>query len=322
MSWLELLAYGALTPLAVWLCLALAPALGLVDSADEAPERKTQERPVPAVGGLALVLVGLGAWLILRFAPDAHGWNGLWLLAEPGIGPALGLAFLVGAIDDRLPGGLAPGHKVLGQVLACLPLAWVAPGIEGWALVLAGVVAMNVVNTFDNSDGCLTALSAAALAPVAAAPAVALAAFLPFNLGRLERAADGEPARAARRLQPRAYLGDGGSHLLGILLLFHPGTWLAMTLPALDLARLSVLRWRTGGKPWDGDRRHLAHRFEALGWPAWRIAALQVVIAAPTIFVGTSGAWEDPVALIGGVALTAGLFAGALLLSAQVERDA
>ena len=315
MTWLELVLFGAATPVAVLLCLALAPRLGLVDRPDDAPERKAQAHPVPAVGGLALVLVGLGAWLVLRVVPDSYGWDGLDLLAEPGIAAALLLVFVVGAVDDRLPGGLGPAQKVLGQLLACAPLARVAPGVEGWALVLAGVAAVNVVNTFDNSDGCLTALAAAALAPVAAALAVALAAFLPFNLGRLERPADGEPASAARRLPPLAYLGDGGSHLLGILLLFHPGTWLALTLPALDLARLSVRRTRSGGRAWEGDREHLAHRFEALGWPAWRIAALQVVIAAPTILVGTSGARAYPVALLGGVGLTAALFAVALAWS-------
>ena len=309
MSVAEWLTFGLVTPLCTGLFLHLAPRLGLVDRPSEAPERKLQARPVPAVGGLALVMAALVFFGISRVTGDP---GSLWQLFEPGAALAILLAFSVGLVDDLLRAGLSPLQKVTLQGVAALPLVWLAPGIEGWALWFAGIAAMNVVNTFDNSDGCLTALCAAALWPLSAAVALGLTTFLPFNLGRAPLdAPPGDP----RRLPARAYLGDAGSHMLGMLLLFFPGAWLTLVLPAFDLARVCVLRWAAGTPPWEGDRRHLAHRFEDRGWPPWAIALSQVAIAAPAIFVGTSGAAEDPFALFAGVSLTGILFGLAVLVS-------
>jgi UDP-GlcNAc:undecaprenyl-phosphate GlcNAc-1-phosphate transferase len=144
-------------------------------------------------------------------------------------------------------------------------------------------VACNAINTFDNADGAAGGLVAVALlarAPLLAAPVLA---FLPFNL-RSQRSPAGRGRDAA------AYLGDSGSHLLGMLVLLTPAAWPALVLPLADLARLSVVRVREGAAPWVGDRRHLAHRLGAAGLSAPRVVAALLGIAAPTLLLGWVGA--------------------------------
>ena len=246
--------------------------------------RKWQPRPVPPTGGAALV-VGL-----VVLAAAGSGWIDALSLGAGGL-TSLALAFLVGLADDLLRGGLAPGRKLLLQAAAAVPWALEAaggggalaaaepggPGTVGLALLalLAAVAAMNACNTFDNADGALGTLGLvgfAALVPPLAAP---LVGFLPFNLD--VRAGGG------RRVSPTAYLGDAGSHLLGLLLLLTPGAWPLLFLPAIDLARLALVRWRAGGRPWRGDRRHLAHRLAAAGLGRLAVAATLATLAVPAL---------------------------------------
>ena len=94
---------------------------------------------------------------------------------------------------------------------------------------LGAVVATNAVNTFDNADGAagmLVALAALASDPIAAA------ALVPFLVLNLWRRGDGEVA---------AYLGDSGSHLLGLWVLITPAAWPVLVLP---LARPGAARRR------------------------------------------------------------------------------
>ena len=157
---------------------------------------------------------------------------GLWIVLPPGDLRAaallsIGLAAALGLVDDLRP--LAPGIKLLGQGLACLPLALTLPwpgalGPSEWAdgggaatlLALAfGVLMLNAWNFMDGINGIATlaaiALSAATLAGSALAglppdgialPALLLAAcvgFLPLNFPKA-----------------RVFLGDCGSHGLGM----------------------------------------------------------------------------------------------------------
>jgi UDP-GlcNAc:undecaprenyl-phosphate GlcNAc-1-phosphate transferase len=282
-----LLAAGvsAITTLVLVKC---ATRLGLVDDARDAPDRKRHARPVPLVGGLSIA-AAIAVLIAVRGAAVVGGEvvPGIAFDALHVIG-ALAIALVVGMIDDVAPRGLAVVPKLVGQALAAAVLAL---GLhvhgsppEWWGTLLclvAGVAAQNAANTFDNADGALCAVGAAGL--TCASPLCgATLAFLPFNLSR-GAASESSSTRARTIGIPRAWLGDGGSHLLGILLLSTPVAWAALVLPLLDLVRVACVRARHGDPIWRGDRRHLAHRLEARGWPAWVVALTLTVLATPPI---------------------------------------
>ena len=87
-----------------------------------------------------------------------------------------------------------------------------------------------------------------------------------------------------------AYLGDSGSHLLGCLVLLHPGAWPLMALPMFDLVRVVCVRIAEGRAPWKGDRIHLAHRLQARGFSPLVVALLLWALAAlPLLWPGWEG---------------------------------
>lgn len=265
----------------------LAHRAGAVDDGSDAPERKRQRAPVPLVGGFAIA-----GGAALAIALHGEDWHWAWA--------AILCAFAIGLADDLAPRGLPVRWKLAGQAVAGVVLAALAPGaspIERAGLVLAAVAAQNALNTFDNADGAAVGLSACGLAfgapPFAMAWAGACAGFLPFNL-------------RPRSPGARAYLGDSGSHALGLVLLCTPAGRAALFLPLLDLARVAIVRWRAGQAPWSGDRRHLAHRFQRCGvGPIATVLAL-VAIALPAI--AGAGLWESETVAWSGAAATALFF--------------
>jgi UDP-GlcNAc:undecaprenyl-phosphate/decaprenyl-phosphate GlcNAc-1-phosphate transferase len=294
----------------------LAPRLGWTDAPQGSEAaRKRQGRPVPAVGGAALLAglavaflaSGAGPWSADSSADtsaDAGVLWSRWLPAAPWRLATLALAFAAGALDDRR--SLAPGRKVVAQALALAPLA-LGAGLESgpWpalALFLLGLVALNLVNTFDNADGALASLAVLGFAASAPAVSAACLGFLPFNL-------DAARARNRASRAPSAYLGDAGAFVLGVLVLCAPRAAGLCVLPLLDLARLSVLRWRSGSRPWIGDRRHLAHRLEARGLARPTVALVQCLVALPACVLVARAASAPALA---GIGATAALYALAL----------
>jgi UDP-N-acetylmuramyl pentapeptide phosphotransferase/UDP-N-acetylglucosamine-1-phosphate transferase len=281
----------------------LAARSGLADDPAAAPERKLQPHAVPAIGGGAL-LVGLCAAsaAVGAMVPDIALW------------PALALAFAVGLVDDRKRGGLAPSRMLLGQSIVAAALV-----TSGWRLLpgdslllvgmsfLAPIVAMNAINTLDTADGAASSLGIlglAAGAPLAAAP---LLGFLPVNLWlRRDRA-------------PLVYLGNSGSHLLGILVLSDPIARAALVLPLHDLARLAVVRARAGKPPWKGDRQHLAHRLQDLGVAPTMVVVVLLAIAAPSVIGAraSAAAGGAVLPLLVGSAATAVVFGIAVFATAK-----
>jgi len=296
---LAFLAVAAASALATLVSLRFAARAGLADDPAAAPHRKLQPGPVPAVGGIA-ILVGL---LVLD-------WTGGIELLSPGILAALLLAFLLGLVDDRRRGGLSPLALLLGQSVAAIVLVasgWRVCGGEPWLAAVASfaavLVAVNALNTFDNADGAATSLGIVGFsvgAPLLAAP---LVGFLPWNL------------LGNRDARPRAYLGNSGSHLLGVLLVLDPVARLALCLPLLDLLRLVILRAAAGGRPWLGDRRHLAHRLQKAGLGSFLVAAILALVGAPVVVLGTDGRQD----LLLGFVLTCALFVAAVRFTPSIE---
>ncbi|MFT5289974.1 MAG: UDP-N-acetylmuramyl pentapeptide phosphotransferase/UDP-N-acetylglucosamine-1-phosphate transferase [Planctomycetota bacterium] len=282
--------------------------LALIQGLGDAPSgntkgRKPQRTPVPFVGGTALLAALVVAAVTFGDAQliDPLGWFGVAGEA-PGLGRSLLWASLLGAfgvglLDDLLPEGLAPLPKVCGQLLASVPFAFLCaqsfgPGVAQWsglpgvgAAIAAALVAsflvlvaMNVVNTFDNFDGALAGVGAVGFLMAAPALAAGLAGFLPWNL-------NAEPLGSKQQRDagacPSSYLGDSGSHLLGFLALIHPLAWGLLLVPTLDISRLSLLRWRTGSAPWVGDSRHLAQDLGRRGWSRRQVALVLALAALP-----------------------------------------
>ena len=219
-----------------------ALAWGFVDSREAGlAQRKPRENPVPPVGGIAVLLGLVGACLC---GEADLPWA------------ALLAAFALGLVDDLRPGGLGPLVKFAGQCVVGAVLGWsLGDGPWGVAAVsVVGVLAMNAAKTFDCSDGACGTLGVVGLAGRSVA-APALLGFLPWNVF----------VRRGSERVPIAYLGDSGSHLVGVLLASCPQAWGILLLPLLDLGRLSLVRIRQGRRPWDGDRLHLAHALERRG---------------------------------------------------------
>jgi UDP-GlcNAc:undecaprenyl-phosphate GlcNAc-1-phosphate transferase len=257
---------------------SIATRFGWVDAGAEAPDRKLQAVPVPPVGGPA---IALALCATCGLDPTAFAW-----LANAWTTAALAAAFAVGLADDLAPRGLTPAQKFSGQLVASVLFAvpaWTEGGWQAAFVVLAALVAQNALNTFDNADGAAAALAMCGLVSGAAVGAAAVAGFLPFNLWL------GVRDSGSRAFTPRAYLGDSGSHFLGLALLASPLGWIALCLPLFDLARVSAVRIAHGIPPWIGDRRHLAHRLQAVGLRSTAVVAVLLAVAAPPMLAGGLG---------------------------------
>jgi UDP-GlcNAc:undecaprenyl-phosphate/decaprenyl-phosphate GlcNAc-1-phosphate transferase len=248
-------------------------------------DRDLHDRPVPGLGGLAILAAAVVAALV--FLP----WNGE---TRGIVGGALAIAF-VGAVDDWRPNGLHPVVKLAGQFGAAaipvsagvfvdhLTLPFFEPiGLSdtvGSALTLVGIVAvMNVVNFTDGADGL-----AAGVCTIAAATFAIIA----LSLGRDEAGVLAALTAGAsvgflwHNFHPASiFMGDAGSNLLGLLLacvaiqgvlktaavvaLFFP--LLILAVPALDATFVVAKRIKYGRPVYSADRWHFHHRFADIGF--------------------------------------------------------
>ncbi len=309
---------------------ALWRRLGRGDAArGDETRRKRQLLPVPDVGGLAIacgwcVLAatawqqGGGPWTSVRasFVSDLPGLSSSEAtLAAWSAVAALVVALGVGWVDDARAAGLPPlaklGGAALCGVLLALPtwsrgtvpvaLAWTA------AYALAAILACSALNTFDNADGAAAGQSALGLGLLGSPLAVAVAAVWLLNLFVRRRPPEGESGRG----DPLLYLGDAGSHLLGVAALVVPGAWPLLWLPFLDLVRVSLVRLGLGLLPWEGDRRHLAHRLQRLGCAPWAVVGVLLGVSAPALL------WSRPA----GFGLSLVLFLIAVGLTRRVAEE-
>lgn len=255
----------------------LAVGLGFVDVPNE---RKLHARPVPLLGGLAII--GGAMLAILMLTLFVYG-----LLPRTVIGVLLasGAVALTGLLDDRL--GLPAWAKLAGQLAGVLVLILFGirvqlpvPDAFNYLITIVWLVGIsNAINFLDNMDGLSAGVSAVAAAfillfglingqflvyTVAAALLGACLGFLRFNF---------YPAQI--------YMGDAGSLFLGFLLavlglqLRFPEnsafvTWmvpvLILGLPIFDMTLVVFSRLRRGVSPNTAGQDHTSHRLLAKGW--------------------------------------------------------
>jgi UDP-GlcNAc:undecaprenyl-phosphate/decaprenyl-phosphate GlcNAc-1-phosphate transferase len=328
-----LIAFAATPPVA-----RLARRLGVLH---RPRDRDLHDRPVPGLGGLAILAAVVVAALV--FLP----WNG----ETRGIlGGALAIAF-VGAVDDWREEGLHPAVKLAGQfAAAAIPVAagvyvnhvtlpFVDPlGLGDWgkAVTLVGIVAvMNVVNFTDGADGLATGVCT-----IAAATFAIIALSFPGREDAAILAALTAGAAVGflwHNFHPASiFMGDAGSNLLGLLLacvaiqgvlktaavvaLFFP--LLILAVPALDATFVVAKRIKYGRPVYSADRWHFHHRFANIGFSqrrtvlylyGWTLSLAALALAMRFVPYseddGTLNAgWALVIAAFGLVALAASLY--------------
>jgi UDP-GlcNAc:undecaprenyl-phosphate GlcNAc-1-phosphate transferase len=294
-------------------------------------DRDLHDRPVPGLGGLAILAAAVVAALI--FLPAGQQTRGI-------IGGAIAIA-LIGAVDDARPGGLHPFVKLAGQFAAAAIPVWSDVRVEnmtlpfvdpidlgswGYPLTLLGIVAvMNVVNFTDGADGL-----AAGVCTIAAATFAGIALSLDrVDAGILAALTAGAAVGFLwHNFHPASiFMGDAGSNLLGLLLacvaiqgvlktaavvaLFFP--LLILAVPALDATFVVAKRIKYRRPVYSADRWHFHHRFANIGFSqrrtvlylyGWTLSLAALALAMR--FVPYS---EDDGTLNSGWALVIGAFA-------------
>ena len=256
---------------------------GIVDRPDG--RLKTQREPVPYLGGIAIYLSFLLALTAtLRF----QSTEVLGLLLAGAI------AVILGLIDDF--GVLAPGAKLVGQVVAVLTLinasiyiklSFLPPPLAivlSFLWLLAITNAFNIIDVMDGLAAGVAAAAAAILFLVAEVNgrhtyALLLAALCGALLGFLR--SNFEPARI--------YMGDTGSMFVGLMLgalamnnSYTRGNLVAsvapvviLGVPVFDMLFVMYVRYRRGLPIMLGSPDHFALRLRR-----WRLSTRQTVLAS------------------------------------------
>lgn len=253
----------------------IAPKLGVMDQPNP---RKVHARPMPLLGGAAIVSASLLTLLLLRDRFEFQQLGSILLGAA--------LVALLGFYDDRW--GLRPILKLIGQIVAAIILIFSGVKVtalpEEWmnlTVTLVWVVGLtNSLNLLDNMDGLSSGVAAvcasfflvmAALSGQIYVSALA-AALLGATLGFL-----------VYNFNPASiFMGDTGSMFLGFLLaaigikLRFPDnvpfvTWMVpiivMGMPIFDTTLVFISRLRRGKNPLTTPGKdHVSHRLVKLGF--------------------------------------------------------
>jgi UDP-GlcNAc:undecaprenyl-phosphate GlcNAc-1-phosphate transferase len=257
---------------------------GLVAQPDA---RRRHDGAVPVVGGLAMGLAFLGAWI----AAGSHA-------ADFTLAAAVAVTLAGGTLDDRRQLGAVP--KFAFQIAAALALAWWGGALlthlghlmttelftlGRWSLpltVFAVVGVMNAMNMADGADGLASAYALCACVGFGVAAATGGDATLFLAVSLTAGAVAGffiYNARLPGRGQASVYMGDTGSSLLGLLLAWFAvslamgerpsihaitAVWI-LALPIADTVTVMTRRALRGASPFRGDREHLHHILMAFG---------------------------------------------------------
>ena len=274
------------------LCRDLFVRYNLVDHPDE--DRKFHLRAVPRMGGVPIVLsyaLSLGVAFLFNFSKTK-----LYIQHELlfyAVLPAAAIVFATGLLDDIK--GLRPRTKLAGQLVgsilavslgARLSIPHVHPILSGILSVVWLIACSNAVNLIDGMDGLATGVGLLAtmttllvallsgnygLALATVPLAGCLLAFLRYNFS---------PASV--------FLGDCGSLTIGFVLGCFGLVWshnsgtmvgmvapvMALSLPLLDTALAIGRRFLRSVPIFQGDRGHIHHRVQALGFSTRATALL------------------------------------------------
>lgn len=268
---------GVLSWLVVTLSIRLAHRLEVFDHPDGG--RKTQVRPIPKLGGLAVALAFTAVILAGVLITDRLGFVlGLGVLV-----PALAAA-VIGFLDDR--SHLNPYVRLVLQAGVGV-LAW-AMGtrialsgnevVDAILLVLWVMVIVNGTNLLDNSDGLaastvlIMSVGAAIVASLYGQALVSLmgVALVGVSIGYLWH--NWFPAKV--------YMGDAGAYFLGTLVALMTVRLkpegvppvigvlmvvLLVLLPLVDTTYVVIMRLRRGVHPFTAGRDHLSHVLQSRG---------------------------------------------------------
>ena len=292
------LAAAAIALLLTPITARLAPLIGAVDDPQASDRPRVHSRPLPRIGGLAIVAAILvPAALLIR--PDG-----------PYLGILIGtlLVAVLGLVDDVW--GVRPSLKLLGvTAVALIPVAaydvtfehvtlplvgdHALPAALAYALTMLWIVLLtNLVNLIDGMDAL-------------AAGIVSIAAFsfavLAVSFGRMSAAALAAIVCGAtlaflyHNYHPaKIIMGDSGALALGFLLatvavqgvlktaatIALAAPLLVMAVPILDTSFVVLKRLKYRRPPWGADHNHFYHRFLRIGFSQRRTAAYLHVWAA------------------------------------------
>lgn len=333
------------------ICRDIFRSYGVVDQPDQG--RKVHRYPIPRVGGIAIAVAYLAAYLVVRpdeGSPLAQQLSLVWKLL-----PGAALVFALGLLDDLF--SLRAWHKLIGQVAAAGLAYWggvrilyiAGASTDAWwnlpLTVLWLLACMNAFNLVDGLDGLaagvglfatLTVFAAAMMQhnmvlAVATFPlAGALLGFLCYNFN---------PATI--------FLGDSGSLLIGFLLGCYAVIWgnksatligmtaplMALSIPLLDVA-LAILRRFLRHQPiFAADRGHIHHRLLDRGLTPRRVVLILYGIcglaAAFSLLQGAMHSYTGALILLFGVFVLLGIqylgyaefnLAGRLLFGGELQR--
>ena len=301
----------ALTGLLTWPVRTLAVRLGAMDAPDL--PRKSQNEPVPYLGGVAIAIgISVVTFGALFFSDENT------LIIERGLTaiiPAL-LLGAVGLIDDLR--SLPPWPRlvvqtVIGTVIALvlvqtgtLGIAFESDAINTLVTILWIVGICNAVNFFDNIDG-------------AASGAVAIAALgvfvIAYDRGQVLLSALTIVTAGAtvgflmwNKSPAKIYMGDAGSLFLGVIISvatirLNPGitpSWqslaiplMLLAIPLLDTSVAVFSRLARGISPLTGGKDHLSHRLVRAGLSR-RATAVSLWSASGVCAVLAVGVYQYP----------------------------
>lgn len=309
-----LLAFSA-TPIAR----KIAPRLGVMDQPNA---RKVHARPMPLLGGAAIIIASLVTLLIFEDRFEVQQLISIFFGAA--------LVSMLGIVDDRW--GLRPLLKLLGQIFAAIIL--IASGVRvqalpfEWLNLLVSLVWIvgltNAFNLLDNMDGL-----SGGVAAIAAAFFLLMAAFSQQSyVGALSAALLGAAIGfLVYNFNPASiFMGDTGSLFLGFMLaaigikLRFPSnvtfvTWmipiLVLGMPIFDTTLVFISRLRRGKNPLTTPGKdHVSHRLVALGFTTREAVMIHYLVSGVfgmiALFVTQASVLEGFIA--GGATALAGLY--------------
>jgi UDP-GlcNAc:undecaprenyl-phosphate/decaprenyl-phosphate GlcNAc-1-phosphate transferase len=287
-------------------CLMLTPVLrriavwlGVFDVPDL--DRKLHSTPIPRIGGGAVILAYVSAFLVLQSSHLQEAVLGEFVPLLGRLLPALVVMFLVGLTDDLI--GLRPYQKCAGQFLAAFlacALGLRIHSLAGFEVGNLGGVALTVLwlvgctnafNLIDGMDGVATGIGVVATAG---------AVFATLQLGDQSVALAGAPllggllAFLIYNFSPATiFLGDCGSLSIGFLVACFGIHWLqkaptvwglagpVMTcvVPLLDMGVAVSRRVIKGQSIFRADRSHIHHRLLDRGFSTRRVAVLLYTVS-------------------------------------------